>query len=157
VPIISKGDSSTAHLEAGVAHENVRSGAIPGWRTAFGASAPPNYVLDAERRLVSVKFGKKVTAGDIEKYAASLRANPGFEPDFSEIVDLSEVEEIDLQAEEFIRLADEVDPFSVEAKRAFVARNSVQNHAARMHKILRTQRSFSIFRTVREAEDWIRV
>ena len=120
-----------------------------------GAPALPNYVLDPEKRLVSVKFGKKVTASDIERYAAALRVNPLFDPDFSEIVDLSEVEELDLQADEFIRLADEVDPFSLQAKRAFVVRNSVQNHAARMHKILRTQRNFEIFRSVGEAELWI--
>jgi hypothetical protein len=117
--------------------------------------AKRGYVVDANRRLVSVKFGKKVTVADIEGYAAALRANPLFNPDFSEIVDLSHVEELDLKAEEFIRLADEVDPFSLQAKRAFIVRNSVQAHAARMHKILRTQRNFSIFHSAEEAEKWI--
>jgi hypothetical protein len=70
-------------------------------------------------------------------------------------VDLSQVEEIDLQADEFIRLADQIDPFSTDARRAFVARTSIQNHAARMHKILRTQRNIEIFRTVAEATRWI--
>jgi hypothetical protein len=114
-----------------------------------------NYVVDPEKRLVSVKFGRKLTVTDIENYAASLRANPQFDPDFSEIADLSEVEELDLQPDEFIRLADKIDPFSLQAKRAFVARTAVQSHAARMHKILRTQRDFSIFRSVEEAEAWI--
>jgi hypothetical protein len=82
---------------------------------------------------------------DVERYAILLRANPLFRPDFSEIVDLTEVEEVSLQGEEFLRLADKVDPFSYDAKRAFVARSSVQNHAARMHKILRTQRNIEIF------------
>lgn len=116
---------------------------------------PAGYVLDPERRLVVVTFKKKVTAANIEKYASSLRANPLFHPAFSEIVDLSQVEELDLQAEEFILLADKIDPFSSEAKRAFVVRNSVQDHAARMHKILRTHRDFSIFRSIAEAEAWI--
>jgi len=113
------------------------------------------FVLDAEKRLVSVKFRRKVTIQDIEEYAAALRANPLFKPNFSEIVDMSEVEELDLKAEEFIRLADEIDPFSVEARRAFVVRNEIQHHAARMHKILRTQRNFAIFRSVEEAQRWI--
>jgi len=68
---------------------------------------------------------------------------------------MTEVEELDIKAEEFIRLADEIDPFSVQAKRAFVARDSVQNHAARMHKILRTQRNISIFSSVEAAQCWI--
>jgi hypothetical protein len=52
-------------------------------------------------------------------------------------------------------LADEIDPFSPDVKRAFIVRNSVQNHAARMHKVLRTQRNIEIFRSVEEAELWI--
>jgi hypothetical protein len=31
-------------------------------------------------------------------------------------VDLTEVEELDLQADEFLKLADEIDPFSPDAK-----------------------------------------
>jgi hypothetical protein len=112
-------------------------------------------VVDAAKRLVVVRFGKKVIARDIERYAAMLRANPSFQPSFSEIADMSDVEELDLQADDFLRLADEIDPFSTEAKRAFVAVNSVQNHAARMHKILRTQRNIEIFASFEEAERWI--
>jgi len=129
-------------------------GADHGRRTVSKPSVL-GYRLDLQKRLVSVKFGRKLTVNDLEKYAASLRANPLFEPDFSEIADLSEVEELDLQADEFIRLADEIDPFSLRAKRAFVARNAVQNHAARMHKILRTQRNISIFHSAEAAEQWI--
>ena len=122
---------------------------------AHEPAGPADYVLDTDKRLVSVKLRNKVTASDIARYAASLRANPLFDPDFSEIVDLTGVEELDIKAEEFIRLADEIDPFSVQAKRAFVARGSVQNHAARMHKILRTQRNISIFTSVEAAQRWI--
>jgi hypothetical protein len=68
---------------------------------------------------------------------------------------LRQVEEIDLQADEFLTLADKIDPFSEDSKRAFVVRTSVQNHAARMHKVLRTQRNIEIFRSVEEAERWI--
>ncbi len=69
-------------------------------------------VVDSGKRLVTVKFGKKLTFGDIERYAKRLLLNPSFQPDFSEIVDLTEVEEFDLQADEFLKLADKTDPFS---------------------------------------------
>jgi hypothetical protein len=118
--------------------------------------ALPEYTVDAEKRLVTVKFRRKVTVAEFERYATVLRAHPLFEPDFSEIADMREVEQLELTAEEFIRLADEVDPFSRNAKRAFVAGNAVQNHAARMHKILRTQRNLGIFQSVEDAERWIR-
>ncbi len=135
--------------------ENIPRSSAGARRETGGAHTALHYVLDAEKRLVVVKFRKKVTVQDIESYAAGLRAHPQFKPDFSEIADLSKVEELDLQADEFIRLADEIDPFSPQARRAFVARTAVQNHAARMHKILVAQRNVSIFRSVEEAERWI--
>ena len=113
------------------------------------------FTVDSALQLVTVRFGKTVSAGDIERYAAQLRDSPSFRPAFSEIADLRDVEELHLKAEDFIRLADKVDPFSFESKRAFVVENSVQAHAARMHKILRTQRSFEIFHSLDEAEQWI--
>jgi hypothetical protein len=111
--------------------------------------------VDIERQLVTVNFGTRVTAEEIGEYGQKLRDHPLFEPTFSEIADLREAEEIDLQADEFLKLADEVDPFSPQAKRAFVARTATQNHAARMHKILRAQRNIEIFRTLEDAERWI--
>ncbi|MGA8765082.1 MAG: hypothetical protein WB562_19600 [Candidatus Sulfotelmatobacter sp.] len=136
--------------------ENVAAcGAIASVKEGKGTPGLPDYEIHSTRRLVTVKFGKKVTARDIEGYLASLRANPRFNPDFSEIVDLSEVEELDVQGDELARLADGADAFSAQAKRAFVARNAVQNHAARMYKILRAQVNAAIFRSVGAAERWI--
>ena len=77
-----------------------------------------------------------------------------FSQSYSEVVDLTDVEELDLQAEDFLKLADQIDPFSPEAKRAFVVRTSTQNHAARMHKVLRS-RNIEIFHSVEEAERWV--
>ena len=113
------------------------------------------YHVDTDKKLVSVKFGTKLTVRDIEGYAERLRLHPSFQPTYAEIVDLTEVEELDLRADEFLKLADEIDPFLPDAKRAFIVRNSVQNHAARMHKVLRTQRNIEIFRSVEEVERWI--
>jgi len=124
-------------------------------RSEAASSDAPGFLVDAERRLVIVRFGTKVGLADIAAYIKKLLANPVFRPDFSEIAELSNVEKIELEAEEFIKLADDVDPFSIEAKRAFVVRSSAQAHAARMHKALRAQRNFAIFRSFEEAERWI--
>lgn len=115
----------------------------------------PDYVVNPKKKLVIVRFCKKLSLAEIGQYAKLLRADPAFEPTFAEIADLTEVEEFSLDADDFLKLADEIDPFSIEAKRAFVAPSTTQNHAARMHKILRSQRKFEIFRTMREAERWI--
>jgi hypothetical protein len=117
---------------------------------------PPVYVVAPEERLVSVTFGKSVCIRDIESYATALRADPLFEPGFSEIIDLSEVEELQLDAEHALDLADHVDPFSIGARRAFVARSSVQIHAARMHQLLRNdERNTRIFAFFADAKSWI--
>lgn len=113
-----------------------------------------DFRVDVERQLVIVKFGTKVGAGEIATYATELRSHPAFQPSFSEIVDLRETEELDLQANDFLRLADKIDPFSEQAKRAFVVRTRVQNHAARMHRVLRGQ-NIAIFESLEEAEAWI--
>ena len=111
--------------------------------------------VDVERQLVTVTFGTRVTAEEIGEYVQKLQDHPSFQSTFSEIVDLREAKDIELQADDFLTMADEVDPFSPEAKRAFVAETSVQNHAARMHKILRSQRNIETFRTLEDAERWI--
>jgi len=45
---------------------------------------------------VLVAFAKKLTVQDIERYAKLLQINPSFRPTYSEIVDLTQVEELGL-------------------------------------------------------------
>ncbi len=113
------------------------------------------FSVDCARRLVIAKFGECLTASDIESYVEDLRAHPKFEPSFSEIADISAVKELSLQVPDFLKLADQVDPFSLESKRAFVAQGELQKHAARIHQVLRSQRNFRTFQTLEEAEHWI--
>lgn len=113
------------------------------------------FMIDVNRRLVIARFGKRLTATDIQAYVHDLLDHPSFNPSFSEIADISDVTELSLEAPDFLKLADSVDPFSIESKRAFVAKTNVQKHAARMHKILRSQRNFEIFQTLEQAMHWI--
>lgn len=117
--------------------------------------APVRFTIDADRRLVIARFGKRLTATDIQTYVQALCDHPSFNPSFCEIADISDVKELPLEAPDFLKLADSVDPFSIESKRAFVAKTNVQKHAARMHKILRSQRNFEIFQTLEQAKRWI--
>ncbi len=114
------------------------------------------YTIDPTKRLVSVKFASKLTVHDIKTYAASLRGHPLFEPSFSEIVDLCQVEELELGAEQALNLADQVDPFSPGSKRAFVAQSPALVNAARMHALLREDNeNFRICASLEDAELWI--
>lgn len=71
-------------------------------------------------------------------------AYPDFDPSFSETADLRGVQQFDLQANDFLTLADQIDLFSWAAKRAFAVQTSLQNQAARMPKFLRPHRTIEI-------------
>lgn len=116
----------------------------------------PGYVVIRERHLVLVKFGKTLSIQDIKSYASALRLDSAFDEKFSEIVDLTAVENVNLSAAHALDLADVVDPFSRSAKRAFVAQTGPQIHAVRMHQILRNDNTNTqIFGSVADAERWI--
>ena len=123
----------------------------------FAPSRNPdvNFSIDKDRRLVVVKFEGSVTVQEIARYVESLVAHPDFDLSFSEITDLRAVEHFDLQANDFLTLADQIDPFSLTARRAFVVRTSAQNQVARMHKFLRPHRTIEIFESVTQAEEWL--
>ena len=100
-------------------------------------------------------LGRRVTIDALSQYARLLKENPSFDSTFSEIADMRAVQDIALEAKDMLKAADQVDPFSPEAKRAFVVRTPAQAHTARMHKALLSHRNFKVFRSFEEAEGWI--
>lgn len=118
---------------------------------------PVAYSIDEMARQVSVRFTGKLSFNVIAKYADNLAANPQFDPTYGELVDLRLVETVALTARELIKLADEVDPFARNSKRAFVAQNQAQIHAANVHHLLRPDsKNMRIFISLQEAEQWLR-
>jgi len=114
------------------------------------------YKISRHKRLVSVRFGRTLLFDDVQSYTIALYADPEFDPTFSEIVDLSVVEELVMTPEETMKLADLADPFSPGAKRAFIAQTDMQIRAARMHQLLRNDEvNIRIFGSIQEAEAWI--
>jgi len=136
----------------------LRSGA---WKRIVSNSAnadpaPAAYTIDSAKRFVSVRFVKKLTVHDIVAYATALRRDPAFDPALAELVDLREVEEVELDAKEALHLADEIDPFSLASRRAFVARTSTQINPARLHALLRSEdKNIRIFGSIEEAKRWV--
>jgi hypothetical protein len=115
-----------------------------------------DYRIDADHGRVYVRFAGKLTVGLIGRYVDGLRKNRAFEPGWSEIVDMRAVEEIEISAEETIALADQIDPFSLSSRRAFVVSNEQQRHRARMQQILRSPcKTIGIFETMAEAEAFV--
>jgi hypothetical protein len=124
---------------------------------AVSKKAWPEYIVDPEHCVVCVRFGRKLDLDDIELYARSLVENPLFQPTFAEIVDLTAVEELQLNAEAAVSLADQIDPFSLDSKRAFIARSPSQINAARMHQILWSEKSIKIFASEASAREWLQI
>jgi hypothetical protein len=115
-----------------------------------------DYRIDADHGRVYVRFAGRLTVNLIGRYTEELRKDRAFEPGWSEIVDLRNVEEIEINAEETIALADQIDPFSLSSRRAFVVSNELQRHRARMQQILRSpSKTIGIFNTMEEAEAWV--
>ena len=116
-----------------------------------------DYEVEPNEARVRVRFTGKLTVDVIARYATALRNDSGFDSAWSEIVDLRAVEEIEITAEQAIVLADRIDPFSVSSRRAFVVKNDLQRHSARMQQILRSPfKTIGIFDTVAEAEVWVK-
>jgi hypothetical protein len=117
---------------------------------------PAHFNVDSERGLVTVTFDSEVTIQDVVQYLKSLKANHAFEPDFFELVDLTQVmsSEVDFQAA--MMLAHEVDPFSRRARRAFVAPRAATFRTIRMYQVARgDDGSIAVFRTIAEAKHWL--
>jgi len=115
------------------------------------------YFIDLENRFVLVRFTGTISFQDIKDYAGHLRADPQFHPSFSEIIDLRNVEEVELTATQAMNLADTVDPFAIESRRAFVVQSQAQIHAAHIHRILRPEGGkILVSSSMEEAKQWLR-
>jgi hypothetical protein len=122
------------------------------------ASLPPSFVysIDSAARVVSARASGELSFSAIVSYASRLRGDRSFNPAFSEIVDLRAVVSVSLNAREVMTLANDIDPFSANSKRAFVVRNQDQVNAAHLHRILRPQtKTIRVFHSIEEAREWV--
>ena len=117
---------------------------------------PARHVVHVDERLVYTTFSGVVTLDDMVQFIASLRADPNFDPEFSEIVDLSNTSDVRLGYEEFKRL-EELDPFADGSKWAFVIpTNPAVYGVTRMYHLIQNEDpAIKIFRTEQEAREWV--
>jgi len=114
------------------------------------------FTIDPRIRLVSVKFEGNVEPKDVVGYLESLKADPLFEPGFSELVDLTEVLTSAIDFEAAMVLAHHVDPFSPTAKRAFVVSQPAIFGAIRMYQMAREDdTNIVILPSIEEARRWL--
>jgi hypothetical protein len=117
---------------------------------------PVHYLIDVDRHLVRTSITGILTPEDLVTHIAELRADPSFNPQFSEIVDASQVEDVPLGYEDLKRLTP-MDPFSTSSRRAFVIpTRNVAFGVARMYQLLQNEDPrIRIFQTEEDAARWL--
>ena len=90
-------------------------------------------------------------------HRARLFADPDFDPNYSQLLDLTHVTRFDLNAADLRQLAED-DPFTTSSRRAFLVPNDLSYGLGRMYEIFREsagEHGIRIFRSLDEALDWI--
>lgn len=119
---------------------------------------PTSYVIDPVRRLIINTGNGVLTHADCLEHHARLRADPHFDPTYSQLDDFSGVEKFELSQEEIADLAR--NPiFSQCAQRLFVTPTDLSFGLSRMFAMLREiagERGIIIARSRAEAIEYLR-
>ena len=117
---------------------------------------PTAFTIDPIKRVIHFRVSGVLTDGEVLRVRETVRVAPGFDPDFAQLFDMTDTENIDLTAEAVRGLAT-ASVFSARARRAFVAPSDFQYGMARMFAIHSETSGYrvEIFRTVDEALDWL--
>jgi hypothetical protein len=82
---------------------------------------PTSYVIRKEQRLVISTASGRVTYDEIQSHRESLLSNPDFDPDYDQVINFLDAEELDLSSTEIRQLARRK-IFSAASRRAIVAK-----------------------------------
>jgi len=118
---------------------------------------PAFYKIDKERRLVLSSATGSFNKEDALGHQNRLRADPDFDPTFSQLMDFTHVTQVLLTPADVKQLAIS-NIFSKESRRAFLVANDLEFGLARMYEILREnagERGIRVFRSLEEALDWV--
>jgi len=118
---------------------------------------PAFYKIDKERRLVISTGAGILTMAEILAHQKKLGNDPDFDPGFSQLIDFSQVSELDLDASD-IRVLAQRSIFSPRSRRAFIMPTELAYGLGRMYGMLREsagEHGIGVFRDLEEALDWI--
>ena len=116
---------------------------------------PFEHRLDVARRLVLTRAYGVLDAADLREGLRTLLELPGIRPEFDQLVDLTEVEDIRVNPSEVADLA-RVQPFSPTSYRAFVAPADAMFGMTRMYQMLSAEEErVHVARTEAAASSWL--
>src|SRR5688500_15371689 len=119
---------------------------------------PASYEIDTERKLVLSRIWGAPTQEEILDHGRRLRADPCFQPDFRQLLDLTELKEIRISSER-VRQAAHEQFFSPGVRRALVAHSDAAFGMARMYAIASegSGQTIEVFREFDAAKAWLGV
>jgi hypothetical protein len=117
---------------------------------------PIVHTIDPERRVVQSRLWDVVTETDAWGSAAALMNDPSFDPTFSQLADMREMKQVEVDQSTVRELA-VMRIFAPESKRALVVASDLQYGIGRMTTSYAESgdQQIAIFRTVAEAERWL--
>ncbi len=117
---------------------------------------PTSFTIDSSKRLVSVQVRGLLTRDEAMSLATQIRDHPTFDFLFSEILDLSTLDDSRLEYQDLVLISDRYDPFSLWSKRAFITGGSGAAHElARMYRMIRKGASIEVFSCSHDAVEWL--
>lgn len=117
---------------------------------------PATFEIDHDARLVRSRAWGVLVDDDLAGTQSGVRADPRFEPDYSQLFDFSAVTEVRVTREGLRALASR-SPFGPASRRAMVVPDDLAFGMARMYQLLsgRDPEFFRPFRSVEAAMRWL--
>jgi len=116
---------------------------------------PAFYKIAKDRRLVLSTASGVLTLADVLAHQDQILADPDFNPQYSQLLDLTHVTKIDLSADDICKLA-ERHIFHPTSSRAILVTTDLGQGLARLFAILRAgEKRIRIFRNLDEALEWV--
>jgi hypothetical protein len=115
------------------------------------------YKIDKERKLVMSTAAGELTKDEVRSLQDQLRKDPDFDPNFSQLSDLTHVTAMNITGAEMQELAERT-AFSPKARRAVIASNDLPFGLARMFEQIREAKGdlgIRVFRKLEDALDWV--
>lgn len=119
---------------------------------------PASYAIDTERKLVLSRIWGAPTEDEILDHGLRLRADPCFRPDFRQLLDMTELKEIQISPHK-VRQAARDQFFSPGVRRALVAHSDAAFGMARMYALASEGegQTIQVFREFDAAKAWLGV
>ena len=118
---------------------------------------PSSYKIDKENRLVISTGTGVLTMADALEHQKQLLKDPDFERSFFQLLDFTQVTDLELSAEEIRNLA-QATVFSANSRRAFLVNSDLKFGLARMFAVFREtfgEKGIRVFRNLDDALDWV--